>query len=159
MGQDGMGCRIFENRPIPQWDRNFWDLFHGMGQFQNFIPWDDFFRPIPSHAKPWFKRFWRLLCYLWLTTHGSTTLCIQVWVGPSFFDPGPGRKMSLVPVPSWSWSYPGPGPIPILVISQFHPGPDPIVVLSPFLSKGELWSRSRSRTHFDYPYSMICPVF
>jgi hypothetical protein len=49
-----MGRKIFENRPIPQWDRNFWDLFHGMGQFQNFIPWDDFFRPIPSHAEPCF---------------------------------------------------------------------------------------------------------
>jgi len=34
-----MGHEFFGSNPIP------WD---GLGEF---VPWDDFFRPIPSHAK------------------------------------------------------------------------------------------------------------
>ena len=36
-----MGRKFFKSSPIP-WDTS-----------ENFIPWDDFFRPIPSHAEPW----------------------------------------------------------------------------------------------------------
>jgi len=70
MGWDGTAS--LEDRPIP-WDEKFfwwypmgWDdeflkgvPSHGIAS-KSFIPWDDFFRPIPSHAEPWVptSHFW-----------------------------------------------------------------------------------------------------
>ena len=66
---DGIGREIFENSPIP-WDEEYLQQvpsYDGTKIFEScpfpwdnsrdLIPWDDFFRPIPSHVEPCFICF------------------------------------------------------------------------------------------------------
>jgi len=54
MRWDGTGRKIFKNRPVP-WDEKFLKVVpsHGTNFFSS-VPWDHFFRPVPSHAEPWY---------------------------------------------------------------------------------------------------------
>jgi hypothetical protein len=46
-----MGQKLFGNYPM------------GWDGFNPFVPWDDFIRPIPSHAEPWFETYIRRLSF------------------------------------------------------------------------------------------------